>query len=134
MKHKLADGSLLTIDNQIDTATGTVRLKAVFQNKNNELYPNQFVNARLLIGVNNGALVVPASAVQNGPQGTFVYVVQNDKTALVKPVDVGEIHENLASIKSGLTIGELVVIDGADRLREGASVDVKQQDDSPVQK
>jgi len=124
-KEKLAVGSLLTIDNQIDTSTGTIKLKATFPNKQNELFPNQFVNARLLVDVRQGATIVPSSAIQRGPQGTFVYVVKEDRTATVRPVSVESIQSGEASIKTGVSPGESVVTDGADRLREGAKVEPK---------
>jgi len=127
MRLRLAVGSLLTIDNQIDPTTGTVRLKAVFPNKDNELFPNQFVNVRLLVDVRRGATVIPAPAIQRGPQGTFVYVVKADKTVTVRTIAVGEIQGGEASIKTGLLPGESVVVDGADRLREGSRVEVKAQ-------
>ena len=133
MRQKLAVGSLLTVDNQIDPATGTVRLKAIFSNEKNELFPNQFVNARLLVEAKHEATVVPAPAIQRGPQGTFVYVVKADRTATVRPVNVGEIQEGVASIKTGLSPGELVVVDGQDRLREGTRVDLKPQSGGPTQ-
>jgi len=125
MRQKLAAGSLLTVDNQIDPATGTVRLKAIFSNEKNELFPNQFVNARLLVDVRREAIVVPASAIQRGPQGTFVYVVKADQTATVRPITLDEIQGGEASIKTGLSPGELVVVDGQDRLREGTRVDLR---------
>ena len=125
MKQRLAVGSLLTVDNQIDPTTGTVRLKAIFSNEKNELFPNQFVNARLLVDVRRDATVVPAPAIQRGPQGTFVYVVKADRTATVRMITVGEIQGGETSIKSGLSPGELVVVDGADRLREGTKVDLR---------
>lgn len=127
MRLRLAVGSLLTIDNQIDPTTGTVRLKAVFPNTDNELFPNQFVNVRLLVDVRRGATVIPAPAIQRGPQGTFVYVVKADKTVTVRTIAVGEIQGGEASIKTGLLPGESVVVDGADRLREGSRVEVKAQ-------
>lgn len=127
MKKRLAVGSLLTTDNQIDSATGTVRLKAVFPNEENELFPNQFVNARLLVDVKRGSTVVPTSAIQRGPQGTFVYAVKDDRTATVRPITVGEIQEGDAFIKTGLSPGELVVVDGAERLREGSRVELRAQ-------
>ncbi len=127
MTARLAAGSLLTVDNQIDTATGTVRLKAIFPNKGNELFPNQFVNARLLVETLRNVIVVPASAIQNGPQGAFVYVVKEDHTAAVRPVSVGETQGGEAAIMKGLSAGELVVSEGAERLREGAKVEVKGQ-------
>jgi multidrug efflux system membrane fusion protein len=127
MKKRLAVGSLLTTDNQMDSATGTVRLKAVFSNEENELFPNQFVNARLLVDVRRGSTVIPAPAIQRGPQGTFVYVVNDDRTAAVRSIEVEEIQEGEASIKTGLSPGELVVVDGAERLREGSRVELKAQ-------
>jgi len=133
MRQKLAVGSLLTADNQIDPTTGTVRLKATFPNEKNELFPNQFVNARLLVDVRREAIVVPASAIQRGPQGTFVYVVKADQTATLRPVDVNEIQGGDASIKTGLSPGELVVVDGQDRLREGTKVDLRPQSGGPTQ-
>jgi multidrug efflux system membrane fusion protein len=133
MRQKLAMGSLLTADNQIDPATGTVRLKAIFSNEKNELFPNQFVNARLLVEVKREAVVVPAPAIQRGPQGTFVYVVKADRTAAVRAVHVGEIQGGEVSIKTGLSPGELVVVDGADRLREGTRVDLRPQSGTTTQ-
>jgi multidrug efflux system membrane fusion protein len=127
-KQKLATGTLLTVDNQIDPNTGTVKLKAEFSNRNNELFPNQFVNARLIVEVKHGALIVPAPAIQRGPQGTFVYVVKADQTAALRPVALGVTQEGNASVTSGLSDGELVVVDGADRLRDGGKVEVKGQD------
>jgi multidrug efflux system membrane fusion protein len=126
-KQKLATGTLLTVDNQIDPNTGTVKLKATFSNTNNELFPNQFVNARLIIDFKHDALMVPPSAIQRGPQGTFVYVVKEDQTAALRPVTVGITQEGNASITTGLSVGELVVVDGADRLRDGSKVEVKGQ-------
>ena len=127
MKQKLATGSLLTVDNQIDPTTGTVRLKALFPNEKNELFPNQFVNARLLVDVVRGVTVIPASAIQRGPQGTFVYLVKADRTATVRPISVDEIQEGEASIKTGVSSGELVVVDGEERLREGSRVELRAQ-------
>ncbi|MGC1455920.1 MAG: MdtA/MuxA family multidrug efflux RND transporter periplasmic adaptor subunit [Nitrospirota bacterium] len=124
-KQKLATGALLTVDNQIDPNTGTVKLKAEFSNRNNELFPNQFVNVRLIVEVKHNAVIVPSQAVQRGPQGTFIYVVKADQTAEMRPVTLGISQEGNASITSGLTAGELVVVEGADRLREGSKVEVK---------
>jgi membrane fusion protein, multidrug efflux system len=134
MKQRIATGSLLTVDNQIDVTTGTVRLKAVFPNQQNELFPNQFVNANLLVEVRRGVIIVPTPALQRGPQGTFVYVVKTDKTATVRSVTVGEIQAGQASVKEGISSGELVVVDGADRLREGIKVELKEQGGSAGQR
>jgi len=133
MRQRLAVGSLLTVDNQIDPTTGTVRLKAIFPNEKNELFPNQFVNARLLVDVRREATVVPSPALQRGPQGTFVYVVKADRTVTVRPITVAEIQGDEASVKTGLSPGELVVIDGQDRLREGTRVELKAQSGGTAQ-
>ena len=124
-KRHLATGSLLTVDNQIDSTTGTVRLKAVFPNDNNELFPNQFVNARLLLDLKRGATLVPTAAIQRGPQGTFVYVVKDDQIVEVRPVTVSVTQADQASIDKGLAPDERVVIDGTEKLREGSKVDVR---------
>jgi membrane fusion protein, multidrug efflux system len=122
LRQKLATGSLLTVDNQIDPATGTVRLKAEFPNADFALFPNQFVNARLLVDVHRGATVVPTAAIQRGARGSFVYVVEPDHTAAARPVKVGVMEGDEVAVDEGLAPGEQVVVDGADRLREGATV------------
>jgi multidrug efflux system membrane fusion protein len=122
-KLRLATGTLLTVDNQIDPSTGTVRLRALFPNTDNHLFPNQFVNARLLLDTERGATVVPAAAVQRGTQGTFVYVVKADQTAGVRPVRIGVSEGDDVSVVAGLAPGEAVVVDGADKLREGSRVE-----------
>jgi membrane fusion protein, multidrug efflux system len=124
-KVKLAVGSLLTIDNQVDPNTGTVKFKATFPNSAHELFPNQFVNTRLFIDLKRGTIIVPSAAIQKGPEGTFVYVVKSDHTAQVRPVEVGETQGGEASINKGLSAGEFVVVDGAERLRDGARVELK---------
>ena len=133
-RRKLATGSLLTVDNQIDPSTGTVRLKAIFPNENNELFPNQFVNARLLLDVKRGATLVPVAAVQRSPQGTFVYVVKADQTVGVRAVTVGVTEGEQASIETGLAPAEVVVVDGTEKLREGSKVDVKNPSDRAPQR
>jgi multidrug efflux system membrane fusion protein len=125
LKQRLAVGALTTIDNQIDPGTGTVKLKAEFANAGHELFPNQFVNARLLLDVQRGATLVPAAAVQRGTQGAFVYVVKADGTAAVRPVKVGTEQGDDVSIETGLAPGELVVVEGTDRLRDGSRVDAR---------
>jgi len=124
-RQKLAVGSLLTVDNQIDPTTGTVRLKAVFPNTDNALFPNQFVNARLLLEVKRGATVVPAAAIQRSPQGAFVYVVKADQTAAMRPVTIGVSQGDATAISAGLVPGDLVVTDGVERLRDGVPVEVQ---------
>lgn len=121
---KIADGRVETIDNQIDPATGTSRLKAIFDNKDHILFPNQFVNVRLLVEVKKDQVIVPAVAIQRGPQGTFVYVIKEDQTADVRQVTVDLVEGNQAAIGSGLSEGEVVVVDGVDKLRAGSKVKV----------
>jgi membrane fusion protein, multidrug efflux system len=130
-KVKLASGTLLTVDNQIDPTTGTVRLKAIFPNQNNELFPNQFVNARLLLEIKRQSVLIPSSAIQRGPQGTFVYLVKADRTVTVRPITVGVVQGDDTSIAAGLAEGEVVVVDGAERLREGSKVDLKDPNKAP---
>lgn len=125
-KRKLATGTLLTVDNQIDPTTGTVRLKAVFPNDDSALFPNQFVNARLLLDIKQGAIVVPSAAVQRGPKGTFVYVVNEaEQTVSVRAVTVGVSQGEEVSIETGLASGETVVVDGTEKLREGSKVEMR---------
>ena len=121
-KTLLATGELLTVDNQIDTATGTVKLKARFPNTDGALFPNQFVNARLLVRTLKDAVTIPASAVQLGAKGSFVYVVDNNGTAHTRPVELGWNTSTLAVVDKGVASGDVVVIDGLDRLRDGIKV------------
>ncbi|HBD07182.1 MAG TPA: multidrug transporter subunit MdtA [Syntrophobacteraceae bacterium] len=124
-RKKLATGFLQTIDNQIDPTTGTVKLKALFPNKEQELFPNQFVNARLLLDTRRGTTVIPAAAIQRSRQGTFVYTVKEDQTVAVRPVRVGPADGDDVAIDEGLSSGELVVVEGAERLREGSRVEMR---------
>jgi len=119
---KLGTGELKTLDNQIDTTTGTLKLRAVFANEDEGLFPNQFVNIQLLVDVLHDATVVPTSAIQRGAPGTFVYLVNADNTVAVKPVTLGAANGERVAIQSGLSPGDRVVIDGADKLRNGAKV------------
>jgi membrane fusion protein, multidrug efflux system len=121
-QRKLSTGSLLTLDNEIDQTTGTVRLKAVFPNTDSRLFPNQFVNARLQLDVKRGATVVPAAAIQRSPRGPFVYVVKAAQTVETRPVTVGVTDGVDVAIDTGLSVGEQVVVDGAERLRDGSPV------------
>jgi multidrug efflux system membrane fusion protein len=122
-KNRLASGTLITIDNQIDPTTGTVKLKAEFPNPDGTLFPNQFVNVRMLVDTRQGATVVPGAAVQRGAQGMFVYVVKPDSTVTMRNVTLGPVDGPLQAIDSGVAPGETVVTDGVDRLREGAKVE-----------
>jgi multidrug efflux system membrane fusion protein len=124
-KTKLATGTLLTIDNQIDQTTGTDRLKATFDNKDGVLFPNQFVNIHLLLDVRKNSTIVPSVAVQRGPQGSFVYVVKADKTVEARTVTVALTQSNQSAIGSGLQVGEAVVTDGQDKLQNGAKVETR---------
>jgi multidrug efflux system membrane fusion protein len=119
---RIATGTLLTIDNSIDPTTGTVKVKAEFPNEDDALFPNQFVNARLLLDVRRGATLVPGVAVRRGTQGPFVYVVTPKQTAQARPVHVGVTEGNDTSIDDGVQPGEVVVTDGADALRDGMPV------------
>jgi multidrug efflux system membrane fusion protein len=130
-KVKLASGVLLTVDNQIDPATGTVKLKAEFPNDDTSLFPNQFVNARLLLDTQRGVTTVPTAAIQRSAEGTFVYVVSPEHTVSLRPVKVGTSDGDNTLIEAGLAPGERVVIDGTDRLRDGAKVELTGEDNGP---
>jgi len=119
---KLATGTLSTIDNQIDTTTGTVKLRAQFDNRDYRLFPNQFVTALLLVDTLKGTTVVPSAAVQRGAPGTFVYVVDGDRVVHLRPVKLGPTDGQRVAVESGATPGEQVVVDGADKLKDGAKV------------
>jgi multidrug efflux system membrane fusion protein len=119
---KIESGKLLTIDNQIDTTTGTYKLKAVFNNDRNVLFPNQFVNVHLLADVKKNLVIVPASTIQRGPQGTYVYVVQNGNTAKIQSVTIAQTTDNTVGLSAGLNAGDVVVVDGQDKLQDGSKV------------
>ena len=130
-KIRLGAGKLISTDNQIDAATGTLKLKAEFANTDGLLFPNQFVHVRVLLGQETGLVVVPVPAVQRGSQGTFAYVVKPDSTVSMRPVKTGMVDGERIAIVSGLAAGERVVIDGADKLREGARVEVIDRNTPP---
>ena len=119
---KIESGKLLTIDNQIDTTTGTYKLKAVFNNDKNLLFPNQFVNVHLLADVKKNLMIVPASAIQRGPQGTYVYVVQDANTVKIQTVTLAQTAANTVGLSAGLNPGDVVVVDGQDKLQDGSKV------------
>jgi multidrug efflux system membrane fusion protein len=123
-KVQLATGKLLTVDNQIDTTTGTVKLKAEFPNTDLALFPNQFVNVRMQIETLTDATLVPTAAIQRGAPGTFVYVVKDGGTVSVAPVKLGPSQAEVTVVESGVSPGDQVVIDGTDKLREGARVEL----------
>jgi membrane fusion protein, multidrug efflux system len=118
----LATGRLAAVDNQIDTNTGTIRLKALFDNADDALFPDQFVTARLRMDQLTGATLVPSAAVQRGAPGTFVYVVNADRTVSLRKLTLGPSSGDLVSVPDGIRAGEKVVIDGIDKLRDGATV------------
>jgi len=122
-KMKLASGKLLTVDNQIDPATGTVKLKAEFANPEAALFPNQFVNVRMLVDTLKGATVLPTAAIQRGSVGAFVYRVNDDNTVAVKPVKLGPAEGETTVVESGIAPGERVVVDGLDKLKDGAKIE-----------
>lgn len=121
-KTQLAEGKLDTIDNQIDVSTGTVKMRALFDNNPEILYPQQFVMARLLVRTLTDTLAVPTAAVQNGAPGTYVYLIKDDNTVTVRPIKIGPQSGDQYAVLSGLQAGDKVVIDGADKLREGSQV------------
>jgi membrane fusion protein, multidrug efflux system len=122
---KIATGSLLTIDNQVDPNSGTVRFRAEFPNRDHALFPNQFVNARLLLETRRGVTLVPTAAIQRSPQGTFIYLVKADQTVAVRPVRPGPTEGDETAIDEGLQPGDQVVVEGTERLREGSKVELK---------
>ena len=125
LKHKLAVGTLLTTDNQIDQSTGTIKLKASFPNEDGSLFPNQFVNARLLVSTIHDAILIPAAGLQRSQQGSFVYVVKPDHTVEMRPVTVSATQGDVIAIGKGLKAGEVVVTDGVDKLQQGSRVNVQ---------
>ena len=123
-KSMLAKGTLLAVDNQIDTTTGTVKIKAKFDNKNNELFPNQFVNAVMKVDTLSGVTVMAIAAIQRGSIGTFAYVVKEDKSVNVRPLQLGPTEGENVAVLNGLASGEFVVVVGGDKLREGTKVEI----------
>jgi multidrug efflux system membrane fusion protein len=123
---KLADGQLETFDSQIDPSTGTIKLRAGFANETRILYPNQFVNVELLVDEHKDVAIAPIAAIQRGLPGTFVYLVNPDSTVSVRKVTPGVTNGEHVEILSGLNPGDRVVVDGADKLRDGASINLRQ--------
>src|ERR1039457_6251640 len=124
-KTKLAQGSLTTLDNQIDPTTGTLKLRATFENAKGTLFPNQFVNAKLLVQEKRGVTLVPTAAVQRNSQATYVYVVKADSTVTVRPITIGATEGDDSEVTSGLMPGEVVVMTGVDKLQEGSKVNAQ---------
>jgi len=125
LRVRLADGELTAIDNQVDSSTGTIKLKAMFPNEDDALFPNQFVNARLLVETLRGTTLVPLAAVQHGPESSFVWVVGPDTTVGLRIVETGPTQGDMVSVTSGLKAGELVVIDGIDKLTPKTKVTLR---------
>ncbi|MDH7797108.1 MULTISPECIES: MdtA/MuxA family multidrug efflux RND transporter periplasmic adaptor subunit [unclassified Beijerinckia] len=130
---KLADGKLETFDSSIDPTTGTIKLRAIFPNDNHALYPNQFVNVELLVDRHENVVIAPTPAIQRGSPGTFVYVVNADSTVSVRKVTLGPTNGERVEIRDGLKAGETVVVDGIDRLRDGARINVHTDTTAPAQ-
>ncbi len=128
---KISTGRLLTVDNQIDPQTGTARLKAVFDNRDLSLFPDQFVNIRLLVDTLHNQIIIPSASVQRGQEGTFAYVIKPDSTVEARTIALGITEGNQTSIRSGLKTGEFVVVDGADKLQPGSKVRVRQSGAGP---
>jgi multidrug efflux system membrane fusion protein len=122
---KIATGKLVTVDNQIDTTTGTYKLKAVFGNENNVLFPNQFVNIHLLVDTKHNVTIVPSPAIQRGPQGTYVFTAQPDNTVKIVPVTMALSSGNSVGLSSGVQPGDTVVIDGQDKLQDGSKIEAR---------
>ncbi len=122
LKNRLASGTLLALDNQIDQTTGTVKIKAIFPNENLALYANQFVNARLLVDTLRGVVLIPTAAIQRSPQSTFVFVVKPDSTVDMRSVEVQMTQGDETAIRKGIAPGETVVTDGVDKLQPGTKV------------
>jgi membrane fusion protein, multidrug efflux system len=120
---KLGTGKLLTIDNTIDQTTGTAKLKAVFDNTDNQLWPNQFVNINLLLETRKNVTVLPTAAILRGPQGTFVYFVKPDKTVEARPVTISLTQGNITTVSAGVSPGDTVVTDGQDKLQTGSKIE-----------
>ncbi len=132
-KHvKLASGTLTTIDNTVDTTTGQFKLRATFPNDDEALFPNQFVVVRMLLDVDHGVTVIPTSAIERGQQGSFVYVVGADNKVAAKVVTLGHTEGERVAVASGISVGDKVVVDGADRLKDGMEVLVQAPSGGPA--
>jgi multidrug efflux system membrane fusion protein len=131
-KNKLATGNLTAVDNQVDPTTGTVKFRAEFANKDNVLFPSQFVNIRLKLDTLKDVVTIPTSGVQRGTHGTFVYLVKPDKTVTVQNITLGPADGENVSVEKGVSVGDQIVVDGADGLREGSKIEVAASDNKPV--
>ncbi len=129
--HKLADGSLLALDNQVDAETNTIRIKAIFPNDDLALYPNQLINAKLLVDTLRGTVIIPTAAIQRSPQATYVFVVKPDQTVEIRNVDIQLTQGDDTSVRQGVSAGETIVIDGVDKLQTGTRVALAGADSTP---
>jgi membrane fusion protein, multidrug efflux system len=120
-QQKISSGNLLTLDNQIDTTTGTIKLKAIFSNNDQALFPNQFVNARLLVNMERGVILIPTSAIQRNGQGAFVYLVKPDQTVAIQNISIGTTDGDVTAVQ-GLNTGDVIAVDGFDKLQGGVKV------------
>jgi multidrug efflux system membrane fusion protein len=128
--NKLSDGTLSTFDSQIDPTTGTIKLRALFPNETRTLYPNQFVNVRLLLDTHKDVVTMSTAGIQRGVPGTFVYLINPDSSVAVRPIQLGITDGDRVEVRSGLSAGDRVVIDGADKLRDGAKIVVRAPNDA----
>jgi len=128
---KLSSGALLTFDNEIDTTTGTIKLKAVFPNHDNALFPNQFVNAHLLVTTQHGVILIPSVAIQRNAQESFVYVVKPDQTVAMQTVSAGTTDGNVTAV-DGIKAGDVIAVDGFDKLQNGVKVTIPKTSVSPA--
>ena len=128
--NKLADGTLSTFDSQIDPTTGTIKLRALFPNESRTLYPNQFVNVRLLIDTHKDVTTMSTAGIQRGVPGTFVYLVNADSTVSVRPIQLGATDGDRVEVRNGLAPGDRIVVDGADKLRDGAKINIRTETDA----
>jgi multidrug efflux system membrane fusion protein len=125
--NKIADGTLQTFDSQIDPTTGTIKLRAQFPNESKTLYPNQFVNIRLLLDTHKDVTIMPTAGVQRGVPGTFVYLINADSTVSVRPIQLGATEGDRVEVRSGLAPGDRIVVDGADKLRDGVKINLRSE-------
>jgi multidrug efflux system membrane fusion protein len=129
---RLASGTLIAVDNQIDQSTGTVKLKASFDNADFSLYPNQFVNARVLVDTLKDAVLVPNEAVQRGAQGPFVYTVKPDKTVELRKVTLGPVEGGLTTVREGVAAGDALIVDGVDKVQDRSRVEPTMRAERPA--
>ena len=130
--NKIADGTLQTFDSQIDPTTGTIKLRAQFPNDTRTLYPNQFVNVRLLLDTHKDVTTMSTAGIQRGVPGTFVYLINADNTVSVRPIQLGITDGDHVEVRSGLVPGDRIVIDGADKLREGGKIVIRSETAAPA--